>query len=345
MSKKLDWGDVDMVTAQGGNAYNNRNIGDYRLKLTGAPGEGARYKVRFLGKAMAFVAHYDSKRDPKSGELNKCDFPDADTNKRFTRVCTDEDAASEQRPSHCPWCVLGYDARQRFLLNVADYGDLDEDGDPKIKFIELPKTAFKILADWHKENKEDYPGGPGDLEGPAPDFVIIVTKTSSKGRGGGGTTYSIQSKGAAKPLPESVVNAIKKLNPGAETPEDEMKLLDLERLCYPTYMSRDLQKLKFNGKVIDQVPRSERESQDEEGEAPAKPKPAAAAPQVNDDDDDDEVPTSKPAPAVEDDDDDDAGPGTASFDEDDDDDIGSTKVHSSSGGDDGGEASDESLSW
>jgi len=291
MSRVKEWEDMGVGTQQGGR-YGERDFKEVCLKLTAAP-EGARYRVRILGKAISYMAHYAEKKNPKTNERQKAAFPDAEESNRFTRVCTDEEAASENRQTHCPWCRLGYIARPRFLLNVVDYADTDDDGDPKIKFIEIPKIAAQELAEWYRSNKEDYPGGPGDMEGEALDFVFTVV---GKPRGEGGTTkYSVTATGKPKMLSQGIISAIKKLNPNAQTPEQTMALYDLEKLCQPTYMPSKHQRDKFNGELIDKLPRNDPEAQDESEEKPrAKPQPA----------DDDDAPAVKPAPAVDDDDED-----------------------------------------
>jgi len=292
MAKTKEWEDMGVGTqGSGGGRYGEKDFKDYRLKLVASP-EGARYKIRILGKAVSYMAHYPEKRNPKTNERQDVSFPDAEESNRLTRVCTDEDAADEGRQSHCPWCRLGFTARPRFLLNVVDYQDTDEDGDPKIKFIEIPKIAAQELAEWYRSNKEDFPGGPGDMEGEVPDFVFIVT--GKPGGKGGPTKYGVQPAGRPKAISQSIINAIKKINPNATAPEETMALHDLERLCHPTYMGSKYQRDKF-GEIIDKIPRDDPEQSDGRGaenKGPSKKHEDDDAPEVTpsyDSSDDDDV--------------------------------------------------------
>lgn len=292
MARTQAWEEMEVGT-QEGSRYGNKDFKDFRLKLSASP-EGSRYRVRFLDKFVRYMAHYPEKKDVKSGKRIEISFPDAEDVKRLTRVCTDEDAASEHRASHCPWCILGFTARPRYLINVADYDDPDEAGDPKIKFVEFPKMAAEALTEWYRTNKEDCPDGPGDMVGPAPDFVVTVSGVAGKGM----IKYEVVQKGNSKQLSQSVINAIKKINPNATTPEEQMKLHDLERLCHPTYMSSDMQ-MKMFGELIDDVPFAERKDDDEKPSYQAKAKKPVI------EDDGDVAPAVKPSPAIDEEDEDD----------------------------------------
>ena len=232
--------EIDLMTYEvpeshsGQSRYGGRGYGDYRLKLTAAP-DGMRYKVRFLGNFFMYDQHFN-RIDGETTEFG-------DERQGISRRCTGE---------NCPWCRLGYEMKPRWIVNVAHLGEehADEDGDPQIMFIELPISGMKAVMTWAKENREDFPKGPGDMEGEAPDFVIIVT--GSPGYGGSGITkYEITQVGRPKTITDGIKRGISKINQDGGN-----ELHDLNELCRPHHMPEELQIKKF-GEVIDPVPTNE----------------------------------------------------------------------------------------
>ena len=256
----VDWDDAGYAREADSDRYKDVPIEEFWLRFEGKPGSGNQYRIRLLGSAIKFITHYNNKIDPHTGERKRVNFPDAETVSKKKRNCTDEAVTIKGGTSEkCPWCKLGYQVTPRYMVNLAYYGRLDDEGLPTIMMAEVPSSAWEDIRQWRLNNKDNCPEGPGTLAGKAPNFVITVKLKGKK------TEYSVQTSSDTVPLPDEVKRAIKKFNPDAKTAAD-VKLHDLKRFCTPTYMSGLLQIEKF-GKIIDQVPYTERKRDEEEAEA------------------------------------------------------------------------------
>lgn len=256
----VQWDDAQYARKNGNDRYEDMSLEDFWLRFEGKPGMGNQYRVRFLGMPVKFATHYNNKIDPITQEKKRIAFPDAEIVTKKKRNCTDGDVTLLGGKSEkCPWCKLGYQVTIRYMVNIAYYGKLDQDGDPTIMMAEVPASAWDDIRGWAIANKESCPEGPGTLTGKAPNFAITVKVKGKK------TEYSVQTACDSTPLPDEIKRALKKFNPKAETMEEVTALHDLKRWCTPTYMSGQLQIEKF-GKLIDQVPYSERQKRDDDAE-------------------------------------------------------------------------------
>ena len=165
MAQKVSWGDAAYVRENGKDRYGeNVDIGEFWLRFEGRSGAGNQYKIRFLGEPLKFATHFNNKTDPLTKERTRVLFPDSDNNKKVKRNCTDgETTMANEKSQKCPWCRLGYDVTPRFMVNVAYYGRLDSEGDPRIMMAELPVSAWNILRKWTMIKEDTCPGGPGSL--------------------------------------------------------------------------------------------------------------------------------------------------------------------------------------
>ncbi len=243
--------DDEVSNSRSDDRYSGREPSEYWLRM---PQIGKSITVRFLGVPKKYYCHFNNMYDQEQGKTAKKNFPDHDAQGRgnFRRRCTDPKTREERskQGTDCAWCRLKYQRSDRYLASVIDR----EGGEMMI--LDLPKTAFKQIATWWAKpgRKKIMPGGPGDMENAAPDFII--TRDDQ-------TTYSIvpemieDDEGGEKPVLKALsaedLTAIKAWNPKAQTPEEQLTLHDVDRYTSGHYMTHSMQTELF-GEILQQNP-------------------------------------------------------------------------------------------
>ena len=74
-------------------------------------------------------------------------FPDANINKSYTRIGTEDDPAFGE----CPWTKLGYMGTWRFAVNVLER---QKEGGSVVKILEKGGSIFNKFMEWETNNRE-----------------------------------------------------------------------------------------------------------------------------------------------------------------------------------------------
>lgn len=132
---------------------------DYKetmVQLKAEAGQDVR-TLRLIGFPLKYREHSPNKRGAEKGEWIKFPFPDADLNKSFSRICTENEAAYGE----CPWCKMGYKTSTKFAQNVLER---QSDGTSKVKILDKGATVFDRIAEFENNNKElNSDNGDNDL--------------------------------------------------------------------------------------------------------------------------------------------------------------------------------------
>lgn len=211
----------EIGAAQGGNFSDKKNS---FLDLKPNPDQVVRV-VRIIGEPVVFYEHNDkiSMGKDAAGKLvtKQKDFSDKETNRRFSRICTEDDP----RYGVCPWCTDGHLKTRRFAVNVLDR----ETGE--VKVMSKGRMLFKKFDELEQINREeaaeDLAAGNTvsnwtNLGMPiAPDIRIQAKKSSTEM---GGIEYLVSIKGVAKMISDAEIAILK----GARTitPDDKQALID-----------------------------------------------------------------------------------------------------------------------
>lgn len=127
-----------------------------QLKPDAATGQDVK-SMRLVGFPLQYREHSPNKRGAEKGEWVKVPFVDADLNKSFSRICTENDPAFGE----CPWCKLGYRTSTKYAINVLER---QPDGTSKVKVLDKGSTVFTPFADFENNSKElNAENGDSDL--------------------------------------------------------------------------------------------------------------------------------------------------------------------------------------
>ena len=128
------------------------SLSDAFLKLKPeSPTKPGITTLRLIGFPIAFKEHTATKRDPENPKVpKKVPFSDADTNRSFTRICTENDP----RFGACVWCEEGYKRNQRYSQNVLERYTEDGEKKSRVKILSKGPSLFEEFSKAENSNME-----------------------------------------------------------------------------------------------------------------------------------------------------------------------------------------------
>ena len=262
--------------------------------------------LRLIGVPIEYFEAQPRKRSTEDPSKSvKCDFPDANLNKSFTRICDDD-------PSKDIWTQMGYQKTKRYAINCICIEKVDGVETRTVKILARGKSIFGEFYKTEKNNVEENVDLVADGEAPlwtqvggadAPN-VKIIAEFNDKALGNveysvrfSGKTSSITDEDIAmlraigEPTPEQLAQ-IRKENPDlADYPDWSFYGYDLEKIFKPTPLKTGVEVAVEAPTAPEEMVINTSDDDDEEVEEPkAKPVKKAKAAKVEEPEEDAEVP-------------------------------------------------------
>ncbi len=187
-------------------------------------------RLKLVGDPIVFKEFTDKvyvpnpNNDPAlKGKTMKVAFPDADVNKSFSRIGSDDEA-------NCPWAKMGYIFTYQFAQNCLEKQD---DGTWEVKVLKKGKSIFKAIAkeqEFRRQNAEDEDDDTSAHFGTrtAPCVRIIAEATGKEGPQSVEYTVSFDTKPTT--ISDDMVELLRKAGePSAEDLENERKNYEIDR--------------------------------------------------------------------------------------------------------------------
>lgn len=183
-------------------------------------------RVRFIGLPIEFREAQRKVRDPENPKATiEKDFPDAQLNKKFTRICYDD-------PSECPWTKMGYVSNKQFAYNVIDKTDKKN---TKVRILKKGTSVFGEIGKIenfnmleNKQTLEDHVEGDEEetllweVAGGTVAQDAIITVNFDAFAKGVKYSYSVRFTGKATEITDAEIEMLRAVH---EPTADELKTI------------------------------------------------------------------------------------------------------------------------
>ncbi len=126
-------------------SYQKTNFADILVNLSVKDKSSVTRRIRLVGVACPILEYTDKKYTEERGKTIRVPFPDAETNRSFTRV-------GHPDPSQCAWAKMGYVPVTQYVQNVLEK---QENGEWTVKLLKKGRSIFSEFAKWEKGRRED----------------------------------------------------------------------------------------------------------------------------------------------------------------------------------------------